>query len=78
MYKYGITVLNRNIPGISSVGECRMFTVDTILKYRMRKKIRGGFNFVVFMDNKDPRIFFTKKGYKSRNLLHFLLTRWQN
>ena len=30
---------------------------------RICKKFRGGFNFVVFMDDKDPR-----------NLLHFLLT----
>ena len=29
--------------------------------YRIRKKFRGGFNFVVFMDDKDPRIFFIKK-----------------
>ena len=25
------------------------------------KKIHGGFNFVVFVDDKDPRIFFIKK-----------------
>ena len=27
--------------------------------YRIRKKICGGFNFVVIVDNKDPQIFFT-------------------
>ena len=35
------------------------FLVDPY--YYIRKKIRGGFNFVVFVYNKDPRIFFTKK-----------------
>ena len=45
--------------------------------YRIRKKFCGGFNFVVFVDDKDPRILFHKKGYDPRNLLHFLLTnRW--
>ena len=29
--------------------------------YRIRKNFRGGFNFVVFVDDKDPRIFFIKK-----------------
>ena len=29
--------------------------------YRIRKKIRGEFNFVIFVDNKDPQIFSLKR-----------------
>ena len=41
---------------------CSCYTVILAVSqtYRMRKKIRGGFNFVVFVDDKDPRIFFFK------------------
>ena len=29
--------------------------------YRIRKNFRGGLNFMVFADDKDPRNFFIKK-----------------
>ena len=63
-------------PFVTGIG---LTAVASEIVYRIHKKIRGGFNFVVFVDDKDPQIFFHKKGYDPRNLLHFLLTsRWRN
>ena len=45
-----------------------------VFRYRIRKIFRGIFNFMVFVDDKDPRNFFHDKSYITRNLLHFILT----
>ena len=37
--------------------------------YRIRKKFRGVFNFVFFMDDKDPRNFFPLNKLQSTKLI---------
>ena len=49
------------------------------LYYRIRKKFRGGFNFVVFVDDKNPRNFFIKKAMIHEIYYTFYLeVRWRN
>ena len=47
-------------------------------QYRIRKNFRGGFNFVVFVDDKIPRNFFIYKDCNPRNFINIVTNKSTN